>query len=166
MGSIIEKDEVLVVIDAMRLIDQYCFNHNIKIDTSDSAVANKSTNSIHILVVEDSRFFRNHIKSILQSNGFEVSTAENGEDALDQLTDRHDEISLVISDIEMPKMDGYAFAGQVQKDETLQKYPSLLSPLVSDRDIERGMELGFVKYLEKLNEDQLLSTITEVLKEG
>ena len=162
MGNIIHGDEVLVIIDAPRMIDQHCFNNNIKIKDKE-----ESSGDNLILVVEDSKFFRNHIKGMLENNGYNVITAENGEDALDQLSSHWQKVDLVVSDIEMPKMDGYTLAKHISDSEDLSKIPMVaVTTRFRQADIDRGMSVGFQKYLEKLNEEQLLSTITELVSEA
>lgn len=163
MGSIIDKEDVLVVIDAMRLIDQYCDKLNINLKPSRGTVSESDPGETHILVVEDSRFFRNHITKVLENAGFKVSSAENGELALDALAESSN-YQVIVSDIEMPKMDGFGLAKQVKSDPQLQNIPMIaVTTRFRQADIDRGMSLGFFKYLEKLNEDQLLTSINEII---
>lgn len=61
----------------------------------------------HILVVDDDKNTRRLLKSVLETEEYTVSTAENGEDALDVMD--KEVVNLVVLDIMMPKMDGYEF---------------------------------------------------------
>ena len=167
MGNMIEKDSVYVMIDAPRLIDQFCFDNNINLNVDEQSKAVQKAGESKVLVVEDSRFFRNHIKSMLEGSGYNVITAENGEDALDKLSEFGKDVCLVVSDIEMPKMDGYGLAQHISSSQEFSNIPMIaVTTRFRQSDIERGLNLGFRKYLEKLNEDQLLNTIKEILMEA
>ncbi len=161
LGSFIDRDQVFVVINAGQLIQKYSFTHGI---TTESPVTTSNPQA-HIMVVEDSKFFRNHIQRFLEEQGYRVTTAENGEKALDAIMDNKDDISIIVSDIEMPKMDGYALAERVSRDSSLKHIPLVaVTTRFRDSDIKRGKEVGFQKYLEKLDENQLIHTIETILK--
>jgi len=69
----------------------------------------------HVLVVDDSNTMREIISSFLSSNGFEVVVANDGRDGLAQLG-KHPDIRLVLSDINMPNMDGLTMAEKIRQD--------------------------------------------------
>lgn len=162
LGSFIDRDKVFVVIDAVQLIQKYSFEHGIG---SESSGKSKDSQDVHIMVVEDSKFFRNHIQKCLEDKGYRVSTAENGEKALDTIIDNKESISVVVSDIEMPKMDGYTLAETLSRDQNLNHIPMVaVTTRFRDSDIARGKQAGFREYLEKLNESQLITTIENILR--
>jgi len=66
----------------------------------------------HILVVDDDRSTRLYMQALLENAHYTVSVAENGEDALDVM--EHEKIDLIILDVMMPKMDGYAFTQELR----------------------------------------------------
>ena len=69
-----------------------------------------------ILLVDDSVFFRDMLKPVLQAAGYEVTTADSATQAL-EMKEMGLEFDVIVSDIEMPEIDGYAFAESLQNDE-------------------------------------------------
>ena len=162
LGSFIDRDQVFVVIDAFKIIQDYADSHGIKLEPP-----KKAANSEHILVVEDSKFFRNHIRNCLESNGYKVTTADDGVQGLEMVEANKDELTMILSDIEMPRMDGYTFAEKVNSDTSTKHIPMVaVTTRFRESDIKRGKDVGFIDYLEKLNEEILLKTINEIINGG
>ncbi len=117
-----------------------------------------------VLFAEDSEFFRNQVKGFLQDEGYRVIVAEDGEEAFDLLGRHSDEIDIIVTDIEMPKMDGFEFAAKVKADE---KYSNLkiiaLTSLASDDDISRGKKAGIDDYQVKMNREKLIISLNKYL---
>jgi len=117
-----------------------------------------------ILVVDDSVMTRTLAKNILESYGFCVLTAVDGQDALLKLQERV--VDLIVSDIQMPKMDGLAFTRHVKQDDDLKHIPVVLvTALESEEDKKEGIEVGADAYIMKSAFDQsnLVSTIKSLL---
>lgn len=117
-----------------------------------------------VLVVDDSVMTRTLAKNILESYDFRVVTAIDGEDALLKLQEIG--IDLIVSDIQMPNMDGLSFTAQVKNDESLRHIPVILvTALESEEDKKRGIEVGADAYILKSAFDQsnLVSTIKSLL---
>src|SRR2546428_12619131 len=108
-----------------------------------------------ILVVEDTQFFQKLITSHLQGEGFEVTLAENGQDGLAKLA--AGEFDLVISDIEMPVMDGFTFARRVREQTRFASIPLIaLTTLNSAENRNKAAECGFDAYEVKLDRQTLI----------
>jgi two-component system chemotaxis sensor kinase CheA len=115
-----------------------------------------------VLLVDDSGFFRNLITSLLRAAGIEALTAVNGAEALNLLASGP--VDLVVTDIDMPAIDGYELARRMRADPRLSRIPIVaLSGHNGPRDIARGEEAGFTRHLPKLDRDQLMATIGELL---
>jgi two-component system chemotaxis sensor kinase CheA len=117
-----------------------------------------------ILVVDDSVTTRSLGKSILEAAGFEVVVATDGQEALRVLEERG--ADLVLSDVEMPRMDGLALTEAIRASRRFERLPViLLTGLGSERDKARGLEVGADAYLVKsaFDTDQLLETIAQLL---
>ena len=117
-----------------------------------------------LLVVEDSVTSRVLLKSILQSAGYEVMTAVDGMDALTMM--RTTGFDLVVSDVEMPRMNGFELTTRIRQDAAFKEVPVVLVTARESRDDkERGIECGANAYIEKSSFDQtnLLSVIEELL---
>ena len=116
-----------------------------------------------LLLVEDSPFFRNMLVPLLQVAGYKVTTADDAAQALD-LRDAGEEFDIIISDIEMPGMNGFEFAEAVKSDERWQSVPIVaLSSYASPQDFDRGREAGFADYVAKSDRDALLDTLSHTL---
>jgi len=114
-----------------------------------------------ILVVEDSITSRMLLKGILESAGYDVKTAVDGIDAFTTL--RAECFDLVVSDVEMPRMNGFDLTARIRADRTLAKIPVVLvTALESREDRERGIDVGANAYLVKSSLDQ--SNLLEALR--
>ena len=117
-----------------------------------------------LILADDSVTTRTLEKSILEAAGYEVLTAVDGSDAWHLLQDRG--ADLVVSDVEMPKMDGFSLTETIRSSKRFRALPVVLvTALETDRDRARGLEAGADAYLPKSNFDQkaLLETIRQLL---
>jgi two-component system chemotaxis sensor kinase CheA len=117
-----------------------------------------------ILIVEDSNFFRNQVKHFLEAENFQVMAAEDGLVALDLLAQHIDSISMVVTDIEMPNLDGFGLTEEIKGQKKYCHLPVIaLTTLAGEKDIDHGREAGIDKYLLKLDKENLLVTVNELL---
>lgn len=122
-----------------------------------------SEKPVRILLVEDSAFFRQLVSRYLESGNRTVVTAENGLKAL-ELMDKT-AFDLIVSDIEMPEMDGRTFLRQVRKQERYRHIPALaLTALDSEESRARGKEAGFDAYEKKIDRERLIGCVETFLK--
>jgi two-component system, chemotaxis family, sensor kinase CheA len=120
-----------------------------------------SDSSKRILLVDDSPFFRNLLTPLLSVAGYEVISVESADKAL-QLREAGDEFDAIISDIEMPGMNGFDFAQAVRADGRWSEVPMVaLSSHATEKDFERGREVGFTDYVAKFDRDALLQTLAQ-----
>jgi two-component system chemotaxis sensor kinase CheA len=116
-----------------------------------------------ILLAEDSDFFRNNLVSALSKAGYRVTAAADGTAALETF-DGPETFDLVVSDIEMPNLDGLGLARAIRQRPKGAKLPLVaVTTLASQEDHVRGLEAGFNEYLVKLNVEVLLATIRKLL---
>jgi two-component system chemotaxis sensor kinase CheA len=114
-----------------------------------------------VLVVEDSITARTLLKNVLEVAGYDVATAVDGIDAFTQL--RTAEFDAVVSDVDMPRMNGFDLTAKVRGDPKLAELPIVLVTALESRDDrERGIEVGANAYIVKSNFDQ--SDLLEVLQ--
>src|SRR5438034_9985293 len=96
-------------------------------------------NDVRVLIVEDSPTQAAHLKQLLEKQGYSVHHSANGIDALEIAFDY--DPNLIISDVLMPKMDGFQLCSEIKKREKLRDVPIiLLTSLSHQRDIIRGLE--------------------------
>jgi two-component system chemotaxis sensor kinase CheA len=114
-----------------------------------------------ILVVEDSITSRMLLKNILEAAGYLVKTAVDGLDAWTAL--RIEEFDLVVSDVDMPRMNGFDLTSKIRSDKKLAELPLILvTALESREDRERGIDVGANAYMVKRSFDQ--SNLLEVIQ--
>ena len=120
--------------------------------------------SKHILVVDDSKTIRNLVSFILKKEGDKVTAAEDGLDGLEKLY-ACDSIDLIISDINMPRMDGFTFIKTVREQEAYRDVPIVvLSTEVQEQDIKKGIKFGANLYMVKpAQPQQMVSNIKMLL---
>lgn len=127
------------------------------------STAEKYVAGANILLVEDTRFFRDLVKGYLESAGHRVVLAEQGAEALDRL--KEGPFDLVISDLEMPVMDGWTFAAAVRRLQGGDRIPMLaLTTRTSAADREKAMGCGFNAYQVKLDRSEFLETVERLLR--
>ncbi len=118
-----------------------------------------------VLVVEDSFTVRELQRGILEAAGYRVATARDGREGLDVLG-RDEEIALVITDIEMPEMDGFALTQAIRADAVRASLPIVVvTSLGSEEDRRRGIDAGADAYMVKRSFDQqaMLETVERLL---
>ena len=103
----------------------------------------------HILIVDDSKTVRNLVAFIMKKEGFKVTTAEDGLDGLEKLY-AAEQVDLIVSDVNMPRMDGFTFIKTVREQETYRDIPIVvLSTEGQDKDIQIGLTIGANLYMVK-----------------
>lgn len=130
------------------------------VEINKTVAANKQS----VLLVEDSITTRALLKNILESVGYDVTTAVDGADALATLKNK--EFDIVVSDVIMPRMDGFDLTSSIKADKKTRNLPVILvSAAESREDLERGVEVGANTYLVKSSFDQkgLLEAIRKLI---
>ncbi|MFT8245872.1 chemotaxis protein CheW [Roseomonas sp. BN140053] len=125
--------------------------------------AGAATPSARILVVEDSAFFRHLLVPVLAAAGFEVAAVNTGIQAL-RLRDKGAVFDAILSDIEMPDMDGLALARAVRAGGAWASLPMIaLTSRVEPAAVRAGREAGFTDYVGKFDRDALLLSLRQCL---
>ncbi len=114
-----------------------------------------------ILIVEDSITSRTLLKNILETSGYDVRTGVDGADAFASL--KTGEFDLVVSDVDMPRMNGFDLTAKIRADKKLSELPVILvTALESREDRERGIDVGANAYIVKSSFDK--SNLLEAIK--
>jgi two-component system, chemotaxis family, sensor kinase CheA len=156
MGSAIINDNTTLLVDIYEIVralnPQWFEEPKITQDEEGRAAT--------ILFAEDSSFFRNQVKGSMEKEGFNVIEAEDGVIAWDLLEKHADEISLVVTDIEMPNMDGFALSKKIKSSPVFSHLPVIaLTTLAGEEDIARGKKVGIDDYQIKLDREKLMRSI-------
>jgi two-component system chemotaxis sensor kinase CheA len=114
-----------------------------------------------VLLVDDSAFFRNMLAPVLKAAGYRVRVAPNAQEGLVALRSGQ-AFDVVLTDIEMPDMNGFEFAETIRADAHLSTMPIIaLSSMVSPAAIERGRLAGFYDYVAKFDRPGLIAALKE-----
>ena len=117
-----------------------------------------------ILVAEDSDFFRGQIKRLIEAVGYKVLAAEDGQSAWELLDSHAGEISVVTTDVEMPRLDGLGLTKRIRADGRFASLPIIaLSTLAGEEEMARGLAMGVSEYQVKLDQNQLLDSIRKAV---
>lgn len=110
-----------------------------------------------IFITEDNNALLTIYKNVFELSGYEVETADNGEESLEKLSVMEPKPDLILLDIMMPKVSGFEVLEKVKKDPKLKNIPLIvltnLASLNGSRDLERIKELGAIAYLVKSDHD-------------
>jgi len=163
------EDELVEIIDVEKVLKEVIGDSEVVSDgIIDESVSREDQN---VLVVDDSSVARNQIKRVLDQLGVNSILCGDGKQALKQLRDLIDQgirvadhIGLVISDVEMPKMDGYTLTAEIRKDPELAGLHvvlhSSLSGVFNQAMVER---VGADQFLAKYEPDELASIVQSQL---
>jgi two-component system chemotaxis sensor kinase CheA len=120
-----------------------------------------SVSAQSVLLVDDSAFFRNMLAPVLKAAGYKVRVAPSAQEALSALRSGQS-FDVVLTDIEMPDMNGFEFAETIRADANLNSMPIIaLSSMVSPAAIERGRLAGFHDYVAKFDRPGLIAALKE-----
>lgn len=117
-----------------------------------------------ILVVDDSASIRHQTQKLVEAAGFKCITANNGADALELLLNGDFEPDMILSDVEMPQIDGWQLLEYIKPDENLGHIPIvLITSLSADEHRMRAFELGAADYIVKPLTSDALAKVTETV---
>ncbi len=165
----IEDDAVLLILDLESVVQELGL-YEPDVDNIPQEVEKFSGMA---LVLDDSLTARKIVKEALESMGFDVVEATDGQDALEKLEDLYsiyedtliEKMKIIISDVEMPRMDGFHFASRVKDDERFSAIPIVFNSSISDHFSEgRGLEAGGEGYLVKFQANQFYDEVARVVR--
>jgi two-component system chemotaxis sensor kinase CheA len=155
LGSAVIKGQATEVIDVGHFLPMAFADWFSRKEMRPSASAQS------VLLVDDSAFFRNMLAPVLKAAGYRVRVAPNAQEGLTALRSGQT-FDVVLTDIEMPDMNGFEFAETIRADAHLSSMPIIaLSSLVSPAAIERGRQAGFHDYVAKFDRPGLIAALKE-----
>ena len=155
LGSAVIKGQATEVIDVGHFLPMAFSDWFTRKEMRPSASAQS------VLLVDDSAFFRNMLAPVLKAAGYRVRVAPNAQEGLTALRSGQT-FDVVLTDIEMPDMNGFEFAETIRADQHLSAMPIIaLSSLVSPAAIERGKLAGFHDYVAKFDRPGLIAALKE-----
>ncbi|WP_165220028.1 hybrid sensor histidine kinase/response regulator [Aquisphaera insulae] len=157
VGSVIVRGRMTLLLDLQGLIQGLAGDREPRA----SRPAERARGPVRVLVVDDTPFFLELIRRTLESEGYQVATAANGAQGAARLSSG-EACDLIVSDIEMPVMDGWEFAREVRR-RGLTTPMLALTSLSGPTYENRARECGFDGYEVKLDQDRLLRTVSRLL---
>ncbi len=164
-GSTILRGCTTLIADLVELVDAVYPDwgsqaSSLERSNTTSAPAEQPT----ILLAEDSDFFRAQLKRFLESDGYAVLDAADGEIAWKLLQQNSEKVQLVVTDIEMPHMSGLDLTRQIRSDSRVSQLPVIaVTSLASDEDMAIGRTAGIDEYQIKLDRDALMGRVHSLL---
>ncbi len=161
IGSIVEDGRATRLLDLYEITQK---SHPSWFEVKTEEVK-KRASSTTILLAEDSDFFRKQLGGFLTSEGYDVIACEDGAVAWETLQATDKEVSLVISDIEMPRMNGFELCRVIKESPRFQEIPVIaVTSLAGDDDMRHGSQVGFNEYHVKLDRERLLGAVTKLTR--
>ena len=165
----IEDDAVLLILDLENVVQELGLYTPIGAEAEE----HKDEFTGTVLLLDDSATARKIVKDALNQMGFKVVEAMDGEQGLSKLEDLYNaygsdisqHLKLIVSDVEMPRMDGFHFAAQVKDDNRYKNIPIVFNSSISDHFSEnRGMEAGGEAYLVKFDAHTFYDEVARIVK--
>jgi two-component system, chemotaxis family, sensor kinase CheA len=155
LGSAVVKGKATEVIDVGHFLPQAFA------DWLDRREARPAPSAPKVLLVDDSAFFRDMLAPLIKAAGYQVVTVSSATQALTQLSSGTT-VDVVVTDVEMPEMDGFALATTLRQDPRTAAIPVIaLSAMVSTDAIQRGRRAGFHDFVAKFDRAGLIAAIKE-----
>lgn len=162
--------ELVIILDFEKIVAEIAPETTIQVTDVDKMGDRPICNS-PIVIAEDSILLSKMIDDSLERAGFtNIKNFSNGQEAWDYLSqihndsDLYDKVNLVITDIEMPEMDGHRLTKLIKDDEHLKKIPVIIfSSLINDQMRQKGKELGADEQLSKPEIGHLIAVMDELL---
>ena len=165
----IEGDNVLLILDLESVVQDLGL-YEPDVDTIPHELESFSGIA---LILDDSVTARKIVKEALKKMGFQVVEAIDGQEGLEKLEELHgmygdgiaDNLKLILSDVEMPRMDGFHFAANVKEDTRFKDIPIIFNSSISDHFSEiRGKEAGAEAYLVKFEASTFYDEVSRVVR--
>ena len=166
----IEDDNVLLILDLESVVEELGL-YEPEIEEIGEHI---DTFTGIALAIDDSVTARKIVKEALKKMGFKVIEATDGQDALEKLEHLYDtyqdelseHLRIIVSDVEMPRMDGFHFADNVKKDSRYDNIPIVFNSSISDHFSEsRGKQAGADAYLVKFEGSTFYEKISKIVRE-
>lgn len=160
LGSAIILNETTLLVDLYGIVSarmpEWLQAHQPKIEDQKSAT---------VLLVEDSNFFLNQIQGFIEDAGYQVIPAQDGVLALDAMESHP--VDLIVTDIEMPNMDGLEMTKRIRSDARYSHLPVIaVTSIAGEAAEKKGLQAGINDYLIKLDREKILERISHYLRQS
>jgi len=164
MGSVIIDKHTTMLVNVFELVQTLFpswFENQEIFDVETTGASEAPT----ILIAEDSNFFRNQVKGYMTEAGYNVLEGEDGRIAWHVLQENKDKISMLVTDIEMPNMNGFELTQTIRSDPRFSNLPIIaLTTLAGEEDVAKGKAVGIDEYHIKLDKERLMASVHTYMK--
>ncbi len=167
MGSVIIDGNTTMILDVYEIVEKLYpdWTRDTTLTTLEDGKSDLSEGEKPlVLVAEDSTFFRKQVVKYIESMGVDVIAGEDGEAAWKLLKASEKKIDLLVTDIEMPNLDGYGLVSRVRADSEYANLPVIaVTSLAGDENMAKGKAVGINDYQVKLDKEMLLESVQKYL---
>jgi len=157
VGTFMWQDRLVMMLDLFSVFEKHA-PEKLRIEDNSDQPAK-------ILIAEDSLFFRKLIAQYIKKPEWTVDIVNDGVEAWDALQKNPSRYNLVISDINMPRMDGFELATLIREDRRFDQLPLIaLTTMSDDHFRQKGLAVGFDRYVIKIDKREVRSTVADCLK--
>jgi len=161
MGAFVLDNKIVQLIDPHELLELE--SPELSNSLANESITQDNTN-VTILLVEDSPFFLKQIKTGLEKHGYNILTAMDGLEGLEVL-EQNPDIQMIVSDIEMPRMNGLEMVKAIRSQERWVDLPVIAVTSLAGHDAEsEGIAAGFSEYQVKLDHEKLIGACSRLIK--
>lgn len=155
---------IIDIVDFMQTLNPQWFYESEEVNEEQTTSPHEQESGQTVLLVEDSNFFRHQVQQFFKESGVATVAAEDGQVAWELLDAQSDDISLVVTDIEMPVLDGFELTQKIRNDSRFSKLPVIaLTSLASEEDVAKGKRVGIDEYQIKMDKELLLERVQHFL---
>ncbi|MDZ4781613.1 MAG: hybrid sensor histidine kinase/response regulator [Planctomycetia bacterium] len=160
IGSLVVDRRTVRLLDVHELASKGC--PQLTVPAEEEGL--EDVRELRIMLVEDSNFFRTQVSHFLETLGHDVVAFEDGQAAWEALQDPKRQVDLVVTDIEMPRMNGFELCRRIKTDARFDGLPVIaLTSLAGEDDVAHGREVGIDDYQVKMDRDKLLTAVRRLL---
>jgi two-component system, chemotaxis family, sensor kinase CheA len=165
MGSVIISKHTTMLINVFEIVQTLYPEWFEGQEVFEGVKGSENTAPPTILIAEDSNFFRNQVKGYMTEAGYNVIEGEDGQIAWDLLQQNAGSVSMVVTDIEMPNMNGFELTQTIRSDPRFSRMPVVaLTTLAGEEDVARGKAVGIDEYHIKLDKERLMACVHDYMK--
>ncbi|MHB8810619.1 MAG: hybrid sensor histidine kinase/response regulator [Desulfobulbaceae bacterium] len=165
LGTAIINNSMTLFLDIYRLVEKLDPELSTQRLQPGQVIKAAGRAGTRVLLLEDIAFFRHLIKGYLEAEGYEVVDVKNGQQGLEQMEEH--EFDLIVSDLEMPLMNGWTFIKNVRQAIQQSEIPAVaLTSLDTDESRRKSMECGFDYYEVKLDKEHFLQVVASALQKS
>jgi chemosensory pili system protein ChpA (sensor histidine kinase/response regulator) len=168
-ATILGDGSVVPVLDITYLLNKKDLRTRIPVTPSaevqlEQQLHAASQQILSVLIVDDSPSVRHLTSNIIKNAGWKAAVAKDGVEALEILQESRQLPDVILSDVEMPRMNGYEFLASLKKQENLQTIPVvMITSRANDKHRQKAVDLGVTEYLTKpFNDAKLIEIIKDL----